>query len=487
MKQEIAATCEVKSKFLNNLASSGADFQKVFASTNKFTSLNLKIDQMFACLIKKCQAKFTPLTIIYGLYQYHIKQNIFEAKRIIQKYIKNKFNFDMRLIANLPMQTKEEMMAISVSMEQANFHQINYCSCNCFSFLEYDAHELLNRDLNLLVPSPLSDYHQQLMMPANLTGVLFERKNLSSISIKKKNGYLTSCSAVFRMNYRIDRSLEVVGALLFDKETLGLKNLIVVNEDMMITEISELSTDLFQKNTYVYQYNRRFKKIFKCLNHVCQFKLQSDNIEIESLMDDPKILESFSVYFDYLNGDNIEIVDKNGEKQLLHVSLSIVYMPSVLKYIRFLEYKVVQDNFTGEFTTLNISDPEQLSYQTSVMNNTTDNLKMLMKNKKPYNYSLLDSKEKKLKVLVEYLSRSSYMQTTNLSLASESHASGLDFDAGNKTMGIKHSPDNLKIGNHTMHNKPSISDSRDQIGVVPEEYFKSSFSPVTKPKPKNPK
>ena len=83
------------------------------------------------------------------------------------------------------------------------------------------------------------------MMPANLTGVLFERKNLSSISIKKKNGYLTSCNSVFRMNYRIDRSLEVMGALLFDKETLGLKNLIVVNEDMMITEISELSTDLF--------------------------------------------------------------------------------------------------------------------------------------------------------------------------------------------------------------------------------------------------
>lgn len=58
-------------------------------------------------------------------------------------------------------------------------------------------------------------------------------------------------------------------------------------------------------------------------------------------MDDPKILESFSVYFDYLNGDNIEIVDKNGDKRLLHVSLSIVYMPSVYKYIRFLEYKVV--------------------------------------------------------------------------------------------------------------------------------------------------
>lgn len=65
----------------------------------------------------------------------------------------------MRLIANLPMLNKEEMMTISVSMEQANFHQINYCSCNCFNFLEFDAHELLNKDLNVLVPSPLSDYH----------------------------------------------------------------------------------------------------------------------------------------------------------------------------------------------------------------------------------------------------------------------------------------------------------------------------------------
>ena len=44
LKQEVAATCVVKSRFLNNLANSGADFKKIFESTNKFTSLNLKID-----------------------------------------------------------------------------------------------------------------------------------------------------------------------------------------------------------------------------------------------------------------------------------------------------------------------------------------------------------------------------------------------------------------------------------------------------------
>lgn len=112
---------------------------------------------------------------------------------------------------------------------------------------------------------------------------------------------------------------------------------------------------------------------------------------------------------------------------------------------------------------------------------------MLMKNKKAYNYNLLDSKEKKLKVLVEYLSRSSYMQATNLSIVSESQASILDhpgFEAGNKSFGLKQNSNMMRVRNTTLHQQ-SVSDSREHIGTVPEENFRSSFSPDNHIKPSN--
>ena len=43
------------------------------------------------------------------------------------------------------------------------------------------------------------------------------------MSIKKKNGYLTTCKSIFRMNYRVDKCLEVFGAFTFDLNTLGQK------------------------------------------------------------------------------------------------------------------------------------------------------------------------------------------------------------------------------------------------------------------------
>ena len=406
-----------KSKFLQGLLNNGADFKEIFSQTNIYTKYQLKLNHMFQAMVKKSRGKFTPLMMIYGSYLYYIQQNIGKARRILREYVAKKFFFDLRNISDMSLAKNDEMMTLGCSMEKENFHMINMVSCNVFFQLEYDAFELIGQDLSVLVPKPLSDYHKDLLLPQNLTGVLFEKKTLEELPIKKKNGFMTICKATFRMNYRIDSCLEVFTALVFDKENQNLKNLIVVDEAMMITEVSEVCTDHFQKGTFIYQYNKKFYEIFENLNYVSHFRLKHGNIDLKTLMKDSDILERYYTYFTFLNGEDIEIKDKNGVKRFINIRIIVNYMPSVQKFIRFVEYDLLKEEDVKhnkikiEFFDEDKSSggPLDLTYY------NTGGLSEHPTSKK-YDFTKLDKAEVKVKNLLDYLYSCTILQAPSKTL-----------------------------------------------------------------------
>ena len=121
------------------------------------------------------------------------------------------------------------------------------------------------------------------------------------------------------MNYRVADSLELFAALVFDKSVYGKQQLVVVDENMVITEVSEAASDLFAKNMSMFQYNSAFSKIFSDLNYVCNFRLRVQKVELDSMLTDFKILKHYETYFEFLNGQEMEIKDKNGENRFLLV------------------------------------------------------------------------------------------------------------------------------------------------------------------------
>ena len=48
---------------------------------------------------------------------------------------------------------------------------MNMVSCNVFFYLEYDAFELIGKNVNVVLPNPLSEFHADLMSPKRLTGI----------------------------------------------------------------------------------------------------------------------------------------------------------------------------------------------------------------------------------------------------------------------------------------------------------------------------
>jgi hypothetical protein len=405
LKKEVTSICETKTNFMNDLLANGADFKEIFRLTNQFSRRQLRLESSFKQLINKSQGKFTPVMMIYGNYLYHIEQNLRKARKILRRYVLKKFFFDLRNICNIPLGKNEEMITVGCSMERETFHMINMVSCNCFPFLEYDAHELVGQDLNILIPKPLNQYHQNLMKPINLSGVLFERKTQTEISIVKKNGYLAIGQATFRMNYRVGSCLEVFAAIVFDKETYGLKNLMVVNEDMLISGLSEAATDYFEKDTFIFQYNKRFKSIFTSLNYFSNFRLKFNELSLDSLMEDDLILEHCRVYFNFLNGDQVEIIDKNGFKRPLFMKITINCLPTVSKYIQFVEFEL---NLLEELGVTSL-DNANLSQSFSMFTvGTLGNPK-----ERKFNYQLLDSHELRVKQLLDYLQNSTFFQFKN--------------------------------------------------------------------------
>ena len=164
---------------------------------------------------------------------------------------------------------------------------------------------------------------------------------MTELSINKKNGYLAVCRAIFRMNYQVDKCLEVFASLVFDRGTSGFKNLMVIDENMLISGISEAGTDFFQKNTFIYQYNKKFRSIFSSIDYVSNFRLKNGNIEMETIMEDIVILHHYRVYFNFLNGQEVEVLDKMGNKTLLFMQIKVSYMPIVGRYAMFVEFRQI--------------------------------------------------------------------------------------------------------------------------------------------------
>jgi hypothetical protein len=400
LKKDIEGICDTKNSFVNGLLLHGADFRDIFRQTTQFSKQQTVIVDKFDKLVGKCEGKFTPLMMIYGNYLYHIEQNLALARKILRQFVIKNFFFDMRNICTISLGRNEEMITIGCSMEKETFHTINMVSCNCFFYLEYDAQDLIGHDLSILIPKPLDGYHRNLMKPANLSGILFERKTYTELSIVKKNGYLAVGQATFRMNYRVDRCLEVFASIIFDKDTYGFKNIMVVNEDMLITAISEAGTDYFEKETFIFQYNKRFNQIFNSMNYFSNFRMKHE-LSMDTLMEDDHILEHCRVYFNFLNGDKIDIIDKNGMRRPLYMKISVSYMPTVGKYMQFIEFEL---DIMEDFGATTIGEYELTRSISSFTVGTLGNPK-----ERNFNYSLLDSRELKVKQLLDYLQTCTYL------------------------------------------------------------------------------
>ena len=114
----------------------------------------------------------------------------------------------------------------------------------------------------------------------------------------------------------------------------------VVDESMLITEVSEAATDYFEKNTYIYQYNKKFSSIFADLNYVSNFRLKNENLELKNIMTDKKILQHYQTYFEFIAGEEIDILDRLGNFRSIRMKVSVVYMSTVQRFIRFIYFEL---------------------------------------------------------------------------------------------------------------------------------------------------
>jgi hypothetical protein len=407
LKSMVSKICNLKSKFFSDIHNNGVDFKVIFAQAKQFSLYSAKLMEDFKSLIEQSKGKFTPLMMIYGNFLYHFEQNKTAARKILQTFSNKVFFFDLRSITGMNLGPNEELITVGVSMEKEKFHKMIMVSCNCFNYLEYDAFELIGKNLNLVLPDPINSFHTDLMDPKRLTGILFDMKAPQQMVIKKKTGYMATCKAVTRMNYRVSSSLEVFAALIFNRDTFDQERIMVVNEEMMITEISEIATDIFEKNTYIYQYNNKFTPIFADLNYVSNFRLRNESLELSNIMKDKVILQHYDTYFNFMNGEIIDVVDKSGFERTLRLKINVTYMPTIQRFMRLIYFTItdLEADFEPEILNnqeLNVSGQQEEFNQYS---------KDFRQKRRKFNYGMLDKNELELKRLLEYVGRSSLMAT----------------------------------------------------------------------------
>jgi hypothetical protein len=138
-------------------------------------------------------------------------------------------------------------------------------------------------------------------------------------------------------------------------------------------------------------------------------------MDLNNLMTDKRIIRHLNTYFNFINGERVKIKDKNGHTRILKMKVSVIYMPSVRKFMRFMEYEVTSTEDDFESSEEDVDADENQKKITRFNKN---------KNRK-FDYSLFDTSEGKLKMLLDNLEQSTLMKAhETLNLASSDGPKG---------------------------------------------------------------
>ncbi len=217
LKQELKQVLDIKLAFMTELFEDGADFDHIFKYSSRFTILKSSIDKKFSILQDLAGHNFTPVSILHGNYLYHIIQDTIAGQKIIQQTLHRKYYADFNMILNMREAKNKDLALVQVSLEKKSFNTISYSTENLQKHLAFSPEELLDKPLEILLPTLYQEHHRSLSHPLTMRGNLLNQPIRSPKLFKHRNDHLVKCEVSLQLNPQIDGGVEIAAVLGFSK------------------------------------------------------------------------------------------------------------------------------------------------------------------------------------------------------------------------------------------------------------------------------
>ena len=173
--------------------------------SESFTSQSRIIESALRSLIVEPEFPAILRTSLIQLYYLrNLKEDLHTAKSFLSGIRKNEIKTDLLHIFDsdnlpLPFENYHSSVSVGVSGEPSTFHTINHVSSN-IKMLGFTISDLINQDLDIILPNAISDLHKDLLSPSKMMAHHIQPGEWINIFAKNKVGNILPIEVFFKIN-----------------------------------------------------------------------------------------------------------------------------------------------------------------------------------------------------------------------------------------------------------------------------------------------
>ena len=334
----------IKRKFMDEISLKGVNLGKIYDKTEKFLDCHDKLRIAFTKMNRGTRGAYFPANILEAVYlKYFLFSEVEANKKVKEAIARNQTNDTVSLFENLQSRSNE-MTIIQASLEEASFQNMTFVSTNIKRFLGYDASELTNKKMPLIIPEPIASRHDLLVHPKLIQGHSLGQNMMNKTFGRGKNGYISGLGFLMKMTPMIEHGLSVTSALLFEASSIFKDIVMVLGDEGEILELSEIGSLYFRKLERMEKYSQLFASRLKEVMEMNHYILAHGKPTVEQISQEGWMMNSYQAYFELGRGSAFQMKDKHNLTRYFGSSLNLLHIPRIGKTMQILKLKLLENN-----------------------------------------------------------------------------------------------------------------------------------------------
>jgi hypothetical protein len=258
---------ELLQQGVDNRLTSERIFSESLRSLDAHRECQLIIDK----LEQGVNTKSTPLLFVSCFYEYVVNQDIKRGLKLLK--LINSRKFTIGIDSKPPVLEVSELGIIKdhcldsepvifgVSFEEDINHEINYVTSNVERKLGFSVGDLMNQDLGIIIPQPMTKAHRTMFDPNKAKGKLLEDKKGRRLFIYCKDKTVKETWICLRINSDLWSGLKFISRIGIQRKDDQRQFIIVSTVTRKVLEFTDNLEDLFRKSSPIDFYNPQLSSL----------------------------------------------------------------------------------------------------------------------------------------------------------------------------------------------------------------------------------
>jgi len=358
-----------------------ARLSRIDKNVSAASKLKIHLDNLIERLDRAAKNRFSPLLLMRIIYEKEINSNERKTRELIALVKERNWN------ENLYCLTKEhlssELIVFVVGGEQSNFHRILEVYGETGE-LGYTKIELLNEDLNIIIPQSFKSMHPSFLQKTEFENGLLEMESLYNAFVLNKSQHLSYMKMKIIMDFDYHFGLRFIGYMIKQYSNTDNDLFCIVNQDGIVEDSSATISKLVRRGMTINKIHPSLKVELNMMNNALR---STHSKSYKQIVEDSYLRECWAAYISWTKGKIIrinigypktvlvkveEFIFKSEQLRWVITLCDLIHgvesnikrkefdkFPMVKKGVIFEQFKLIIDNFKHTESLIDHDKPDE--------------------------------------------------------------------------------------------------------------------------------